>query len=99
MTTFKAVHPVTTRPEVAINAALKKMKTTGVRLLFVMNDTGQIIGLITAKDILGERPIQITQQKRVPRADITVASVMTLQPDICAFDAHGHSQCTGRRHP
>jgi len=87
MTNFKVVHPITTRPEVAIDVALKKMKTTGIRLLFVMNDAEQIIGLITAKDIMGERPIQITQQMQVPRADITVAAVMTPQPDICALDA------------
>ena len=87
MTTFKVVHPVTTRSEVAIDAALKKMKTTGVRLLFVTNDADQIIGLVTAKDIMGERPIQITQQTQAPRAEITVAAVMTPQPDICALDA------------
>jgi len=87
MTSFKVVHPITTRPEVAIDVALKKMKTTGIRLLFVMNDADQIIGLITAKDIMGERPIQITQQMQLPRADITVAAVMTPQPDICALDA------------
>lgn len=87
MTSFKVVHPITTRPGVAIDVALMEMKTAGVRLLFVMNEAGQIIGLITAKDIMGERPIQITRQMRVPRADITVAAVMTPQPDICALDA------------
>jgi len=87
MTSFDVVHPITTGPEVAIDAALKKMKTSGIRLLFVMDDDDQIIGLVTAKDIMGERPIQITQQMRVPRADITVAEVMTPQPDICALDA------------
>ena len=87
MTTFKVVHPVTTRPEVAIDAALKKMKTTGVRLLFVTNDADQIIGLVTAKDIMGEKPIQISQETQAPRAEITVAAVMTPQPDICALDA------------
>jgi CBS domain-containing protein len=87
MTNFKVVQPITTRPEVAIDVALNKMKTTGIRLLFVMNDADQIIGLITAKDIMGERPIQITQQTRMPRAEITVAAVMTPQPDICALDA------------
>ena len=87
MTNFKVVHPIATRPEIAIDVALKKMKTTGVRLLFVMNDADQIIGLITAKDIMGERPIQITQQTRMPRAEITVAAVMTSQPDICALDS------------
>ena len=87
MTAFKTVHPITTRPEVAIDTALNKMKTAGVRLLFVTNDDDEIIGLVTAKDIMGERPIMITQQTRVPRADITVAAVMTPQPDICALDA------------
>jgi len=87
MTSFKTVHPITTIPEVPIDVALKKMKTAGVRLLFVMNAADQIIGLVTAKDIMGERPIQITRQMRVPRADITVAAVMTPQPDICALDA------------
>ncbi len=87
MTDFKVVRPITTRPEVAIDVALMKMKTAGVRLLFVMNDAGQIIGLVTAKDIMGERPILITQKMQVPRADITVAEVMTPQPDICALDA------------
>ena len=86
MTDFKMVRPITTRPEVAIDTALNKMKTTGVRLLFVTNDADQLIGLITAKDIMGERPIQITQQTRAPRAEITVAAVMTPQPDICALD-------------
>jgi len=87
MTNFKVVHPISTRSEVAIDVALKKMKTAGVRLLFVMNDADQIIGLITAKDIMGERPIQITQQTRMPHAEITVAAVMTSQPDICALDS------------
>ncbi|BAV32929.1 hypothetical protein SCL_0607 [Sulfuricaulis limicola] len=87
MTSFKTVHPITTHPELPIDVALKKMKTAGVRLLFVMNNADQIIGLITAKDIMGERPIQITRQMQVPRAAITVAAVMTPQPDICALDA------------
>ncbi len=87
MTRFDVVHPIFTRPETAIDTALEKMKTGGIRLLFVMNDDDQIIGLVTAKDIMGERPIQITQQMRVPRADITVAAVMTPQREICALDA------------
>jgi CBS-domain-containing membrane protein len=81
------VHPVTVHPEANIDAALNKMKTAGVRLLFVMNEVDEIVGLVTAKDIMGERPIKITQQTRVPRADITVAAVMTPQPEICVFDA------------
>ncbi len=87
MTDFKVVPPVTTHPGVAIDDALNKMKTAGVRLLFVMNDAGEILGVVTANDIMGEKPIQITQQARVPRSRITVAAVMTAQPDLRVLDA------------
>lgn len=86
MTDFKTVNPVTTRAEVAIDDALKKMKTAGVRLLFVVNDAYEIIGLITAKDIMGERPIRITEQQRVPRSAITVGMLMRAQPDVQVID-------------
>ena len=77
--------PMTSGGSNAMSSA--KMKTAGVRLLFVLDEAEQIIGLITAKDIMGERPIQITQQTQTPRADITVALVMTPQPDICVLEA------------
>jgi CBS-domain-containing membrane protein len=82
MTDFRSVHPVTTYPEIGIDDALNKMKTAGVRLLFVLNAADEIVGLVTAKDIMGEKPIKITQQARVPRAQIRVSAVMTAQPDI-----------------
>jgi CBS domain containing-hemolysin-like protein len=86
MTDFKTVYPVTVHPDVAIDDALRKMKTAGVRLLFVMNDADEVIGLVTAKDIMGERPITIIEQKRVPRSAVTVAAIMTPQPDIQVLD-------------
>lgn len=86
MTDFRSVNPVTTRAEVPIDDALKKMKTAGVRLLFVVNDADEIIGLITAKDIMGERPIKVTEQHRVPRSAITVGMLMRAQPDVQVID-------------
>ncbi|UCH53261.1 MAG: CBS domain-containing protein [Pseudomonadota bacterium] len=87
MTDFASVTPVTIHREVPINVALKKMKTAGVRLLFVVNNAYEIIGLITANDIMGERPIKITQQARTARFDITVTDIMTPQRDIQVLDA------------
>lgn len=87
MTSFMQVRPITTDPDVPIDKALNKMKTSGIRLLFVINEDEQIIGLVTAKDIMGERPLQITRQTGTARADITVAAVMTPQRDICALQA------------
>ncbi|MDH3310265.1 MAG: CBS domain-containing protein [Gammaproteobacteria bacterium] len=87
MTDFRTVTPVTIDTEIPIDRALKKMKTAGVRLLFVTNDAYEIIGLITANDILGERPITYTQQTRMPRSNITVAAIMTPQRGIQVLDA------------
>ncbi len=86
MTDFRSVPPITIDAEVSIDRALEKMKTAGVRLLFVLNDVYEIVGLITARDILGERPITLTQQTGIPHSDVTVAAIMTPQCNIQVLD-------------
>ena len=49
----------------------------GVRLLFVMDRHGALAGVITATDVLGEKPMRFTQSRGLPYSDITVADVMT----------------------
>jgi CBS domain-containing protein len=82
MTDFRFVHAVTIAPEVSIDEALKTMKTRGVRLLLVTGEGNELVGLITAKDIQGEKPIKIAQESRIPRTEITVEAVMTPQSAI-----------------
>lgn len=86
MTDFKLVHPVTVAPDVPIDQALAKMKTAGVRLLLVVNEAQEIIGLITANDIMGERPIKILEETRAQRTDITVETIMTPQAEILVLN-------------
>ena len=94
MTDFRSVPPITIDADVSIDRALEKMKTAGVRLLFVLDDAYEIIGLITAKDILGERPIKLTQQTRIRHSDITVAAIMTPQCDIEVLDVASVQRAT-----
>ncbi len=77
MTDFRQVLPVTIEPYYIIDAALKKMKVVGVRLLLVPNEDDKIIGLITATDILGERPLKLIEKTRISRENIRVDMVMT----------------------
>lgn len=86
MTDFKLVHPVTIAPDVSIDEALAKMKTAGVRLLLVVNEAQHIIGLVTANDIMGERPIKIIEETRMERTAITVQTIMTPQPEILVLN-------------
>ena len=82
MTDFRVVHAVTVAPEVSIDEALETMKTRGVRLLLVTGKNDEIVGLITAKDIQGEKPIKIARASRIPHSQIAVDAVMTPQSSI-----------------
>lgn len=82
MTDLRVVHAVTIAPHVTIGEALETMKTRGVRLLLVTGDDDAIVGIITAKDIQGEKPIKIAQSSRVKHSQITVEAVMTPQSSI-----------------
>ena len=52
----------------------------GVRLLLVNNVDRQIIGLITSRDIEGEKPARILAKAGGAWEDLLVADIMTLQP-------------------
>ena len=57
--------------------AHQTMIERGVRLLFVQEADGAIAGVITATDVLGEKPLRFTQGRSVSHAEITVADIMT----------------------
>ncbi len=77
MTDFRQVAPITIEPHHRIDPALKKMKVAGVRLLLVPDEDDRIIGVITAADILGERPIKLIEETRISRENIRVDMIMT----------------------
>ena len=82
MTDFQAVQAVTIGGDLSIDEALETMKTRGVRLLLVTGENEHILGVVTAKDIQGEKPIKIAQESRIPHSAITVEAVMTPQSSI-----------------
>lgn len=84
-TDFSVIHPVTAPPDMQIDGALARMKSAGVRLLLVIDEVEKVIGLITAADIQGERPVELVQEDRIPRTEITVRMLMTAQPNIIAL--------------
>jgi CBS-domain-containing membrane protein len=65
-----------------IDHALLYMKTVGVRLLFALDDNGNLTGLITSSDIQGEKPMLYLQSidcnhMTCTRSDILVRNIMT----------------------
>ncbi len=85
MTDLCKVAAVTVEPNVSIDLALEKMKSSGVRSLLVIDVQQEIVGLITATDIQGEKPLQFTQQVGVSHTDVLVRDIMTKRDDMEAI--------------
>lgn len=77
MTDFRQVTPATVRPDATLSDASKIMISRGVRLLFVVDQDDAVIGVITARDTMGERPIKMVQERGCKHSDLAVADVMT----------------------
>ena len=77
MTDLRQVSAATTRPEETIDQAHAIMIRRGVRLLFVLQPGGSIAGIITATDLLGEKPVRFRQERGVAHAEILVEDIMT----------------------
>ncbi|MDD2885399.1 MAG: CBS domain-containing protein [Dechloromonas sp.] len=77
MTDFSRVNVVSTAETATIDQANAQMISRGVRLLMVLNKDESVVGLITARDILGEKPMQLVQARGGKREDLTVLDLMT----------------------
>lgn len=62
--------------------AEQTMIASGIRLLFVTNQLNEIIGIVTSKDVSGERLMRLMTDSRTPRKDLIVRDIMTSQHKI-----------------
>src|SRR5256712_3399413 len=77
MTDLTRVAPATIRPQAPLAGASQFMITRGVRLLLVTDDHENVLGVITATDLLSERPMRAAIDRGLRRDELTVADVMT----------------------
>ncbi|MDP2833735.1 MAG: CBS domain-containing protein [Pseudomonadota bacterium] len=77
MTDFQIVTAYTIFPLETIEDARAKMIHRGVRMLLVVDDMNHILGLITATDLTGEKPMQVVQNQGIRHADVMVKDIMT----------------------
>lgn len=77
MTDLQCVAAATTVPDATLAQATQTMVARSVRLLLVLDPVGEIVGLITARDTMGDRPIKHIQEHGGKHADLKVRDVMT----------------------
>src|SRR5688500_5390957 len=76
MTDLRRTTPATIRPQAPLAGANKFMVTRGVRLLLVDDEHETVLGVVTATDILGERPMLVATERGLRRDELTVADIM-----------------------
>ena len=86
MTDLQQVPAATTSPDEPIEDAHRSMIRRGVRLLFVLDAAGAVQGVITATDLLGEKPMRFMQERGVAHSEIRVDDLMTPARDLEALE-------------
>ena len=87
MSDFRVETPRLIVHNASMDDALNEMKIRGVHLLWVCDDNDAILGVIASEDLLGEKPIQLMQQSRVDRSNVTVKMLMTPLSLMVALDS------------
>ncbi len=77
MTDLRFVPAGTIRSDIDLEAATQKMIARGVRLLLVIDREECVVGLITSRDLLGERPERAVAETGRSYHELSVAEVMT----------------------
>ena len=86
MTDLKAVTAVIVLSGDALDEAHRRMIQRGVRLLLVVDQDRRVVGVITATDVLGEKPMRVIAQRGVRRQELLVRDVMSPQETLEVLD-------------
>jgi len=86
MTDLRNVSAATIGPEATLTEATRTMMARNVRLLLVVGAAQAIVGLITARDTHGERPIQWLHERGGKYADLLVSDLMIAAEDLDLID-------------
>ncbi|HEX5420568.1 MAG TPA: CBS domain-containing protein [Gammaproteobacteria bacterium] len=77
---------ITSRSDESVRDAEHLMRSAGVRLLFVVDNDGAVIGLVSYRDLIGERALTAAARDGVKRSELALAAVMTPADDVEALD-------------
>lgn len=77
MTDLRRVQAVTIGPDATVGAAGMAMMRNAVRSLLVADERRCVLGIVTATDLLGEKPMQVVRERGVCHKDVLVRDIMT----------------------
>lgn len=69
-----------------VDEAHRRMIQRGVRLLLVVDQDRKLVGLVTASDLLGEKPVLAASERGLRREELMVRDIMTPQERLEVLD-------------
>lgn len=88
MTDLRRVKAITTVSGATLNSAHQRMIHTEVRLLLVLDRSGTVVGLISARDLMGEKPMTIAAREQISHDQLHVEHIMTPAAEIQVIPYH-----------
>jgi len=88
MTDLRRVSAIIVDRNASIDDATRVMTARGVRALFVVDDTRQVIGILTATDTLGEKPMRFAQARGIRHGEVLVRDIMTPSDRLEILEHH-----------
>jgi len=85
MTDLRRVKVVTIEASASLEEALNRMIFAGVRMLMVTDAEDAVVGVITSRDLTGEKPVEFATRERVTRDAIRVQHIMTRRDEMEAL--------------
>ncbi|MDH5536453.1 MAG: CBS domain-containing protein [Betaproteobacteria bacterium] len=86
MTDLKRVTAIIILSGDTVDEAHRRMIQRSVRLLLVVDQDRRILGVITANDVLGEKPVQTAVERGIRREEVLVRDVMTPRERLQVLD-------------
>jgi CBS-domain-containing membrane protein len=91
MVDFRNQAPHTLPETTELEAAQHEMEFHGTHFMLVTNSADKLIGVVTASDLLGEKPIQVASHTRIAHDKIQLSHLMTSIEKIPALDVEAVS--------
>ncbi len=94
ITDFSITIPVTVSEDIQVDEALDRMKNQHVRMLFVTTQADKFVGVISARDISGNKAMIHMNSCGVSRQEVLVSDIMHNKTDLrsLTFEQVKHSR-------
>ncbi|MBN9695072.1 MAG: CBS domain-containing protein [Zoogloea sp.] len=84
MTDLRRIPAATIGDALSLAETNQSMILRGVRLLFVTDAARRIVGIVTANDLLGEKPTRVAQARMMRHEELSVRDIMVATEELDA---------------